>query len=140
MAASSSAWRAGPARTGDVGPKGIENDAAASDPDTRPAQLTWLVRTKLSPPPVRPDHVSRGPPVERLRQAARRAPLVLVSAPAGYGKTTLVSSLIPAMRDFAFAWLAIDEDDEDPARFLSALIAALQTLEPACGTAALAAL
>jgi LuxR family maltose regulon positive regulatory protein len=63
----------------------------------------------------------------------------LISASAGFGKTTLVSEWV-ARCDDSVAWLSLDEGDNDPARFLMYLVAALQTLEPQLGANVLAAL
>ncbi|MCP4996987.1 MAG: helix-turn-helix transcriptional regulator, partial [Gammaproteobacteria bacterium] len=57
----------------------------------------------------------------------------MISAPAGYGKTTLVATLTHTTTDLAFTWLALDEEDNNPTVFFVALIAALQRLNPACG-------
>ncbi len=75
---------------------------------------------------------------EGLRQGHR---LTLVSAPAGYGKTTLIAEWIHAAqeRDVAFprvAWLSLDEGDHDPAQFFVYLIGALQTMDGHIGQAA----
>jgi LuxR family maltose regulon positive regulatory protein len=78
--------------------------------------------------------------VERLDAGlARGCRLTLVSAPAGSGKTTLVSEWLARVEGKA-AWLSLDEADQDSARFLTYLIAALRTVEPQVGEAALAAL
>jgi LuxR family maltose regulon positive regulatory protein len=63
----------------------------------------------------------------------------LISASAGFGKTTLVSEWV-ARCDDSVAWYSLDEGDNDPARFLMYLVAALQTLEPQLGANVLAAL
>jgi len=65
--------------------------------------------------------------------------LTLISAAAGFGKTTLVSEWAAAC-GLPAAWLSLDEGDSDPARFLAYLIAALQTVAPSVGQGALAAL
>jgi LuxR family maltose regulon positive regulatory protein len=65
--------------------------------------------------------------------------LALISAPAGFGKTTLVSEWA-AVCDRPVAWLSLDEGDNDPARFLTYLVAALQTIAPKIGAGVLAAL
>src|SRR5262249_43393666 len=65
--------------------------------------------------------------------------LTLIAAPAGFGKTTLVSDWLDAIKRPA-AWLSLDEDDNDLARFLRYLIAALQTIQPQVGTEVLALL
>ncbi|MFC2031660.1 AAA family ATPase, partial [Chloroflexota bacterium] len=104
-----------------------------------------LLATKLYIPPVRPGLVSRPRLIERLnagltmRGAFSRA-LTLVSAPAGFGKTTLVSEWAQAMDGATppidIAWLSLDEGDNDPARFLAYMIAALRTIEARQGSAA----
>ena len=65
--------------------------------------------------------------------------LTLVSAPAGFGKTSLVSEWLANHR-VGTAWLSLDEKDNDPARFLTYLVSALQTAEPNLGTWVLNAL
>jgi LuxR family maltose regulon positive regulatory protein len=112
-------------------------------------QQVPLLQTKLYVPPLRPGLVSRPRLIERLnaglptRDAFSRA-LTLISAPAGFGKTTLVSEWVQPMGDqtppIAVAWLSLDKGDNDPARFLAYLIAALQTVETNIGKGALSAL
>jgi LuxR family transcriptional regulator, maltose regulon positive regulatory protein len=58
--------------------------------------------------------------------------LILLSAPAGFGKTTLLSTWVQEV-DLPASWLSLDEADNDPVRFLSYLIAALQQIDPAIG-------
>jgi LuxR family maltose regulon positive regulatory protein len=65
--------------------------------------------------------------------------LTLISAPAGFGKTTLISEWIAGCQRPA-AWLSLDEGDSDPTRFLSYLVAALQTIAPNIGEGVLGAL
>jgi LuxR family maltose regulon positive regulatory protein len=104
-----------------------------------------LLKTKFYIPPVRPGLVSRTHLVERLDEGLRLGcKLTLLSAPAGFGKTTLLSEWIagcgriePKVR---VAWVSLDEGDNDVVRFWSYAIAALQTLEPAIGQTALGAL
>lgn len=96
----------------------------------------WIVQTKLYPPQLRPDLIPRRRLLETLSQAVLGHRLTLISAPAGYGKTTLLASLPLVFSDLPLFWLALDEADNDPASFLSALIAALQRLNPACGVTA----
>ena len=77
--------------------------------------------------------VSRPRLVERL-QNGLTSRLMLVSAPAGYGKTTLMSEWRTGVgRDFFTAWLSLDEDDNDFTRFLTYIIAVLATLKPGFG-------
>ena len=58
--------------------------------------------------------------------------LMLISASAGFGKTTLVSEWI-ASCGRPVAWLSLDEGDKDPVRFISYLVAALQTIKAGLG-------
>ena len=83
-----------------------------------------LIRTKLYQPRVTGDLVPRPRLLQRLEQRRGR-PLTLVVAPAGFGKTTLVSSWLEAC-DCPSAWLSLDEDDDDLALFLTYLLAAMQ--------------
>ena len=89
-----------------------------------------ILATKLYIPPPRPGIVPRPRLVQRLNEglAAGRTPRVaLISASAGFGKTTLVSEWIAGCKR-PVAWLSLDEGDNDPTRFLTYLVAALQTL------------
>jgi len=98
---------------------------------------TPILATKLYIPPPRPKSVRRPRLIERLNEGLRQdagfaRKLTLISAPAGYGKTALVSEWVadcerlePKVRA---AWLSLDGGDSDPARFLTYLVAALQTL------------
>ncbi len=90
-----------------------------------------LIRTKLQRPPIIGEHVHRSQLLERLDQRRQR-PLTLVTAPAGYGKSTLVSCWLGAC-DLPAAWLSLDEADNDLSLFLSYLLAAVQTVSPAAG-------
>jgi LuxR family maltose regulon positive regulatory protein len=103
-----------------------------------------LLETKLYVPGPRRDLVLRPRLSERLdRGTASR--LVLVSAPAGFGKTTLVTEWLAA-RPAALAderlaaWLSLDPGDNDPASFWAYVIAALRTVAPGVGESALALL
>lgn len=96
---------------------------------------TPFLPTKLSPPTPRRRLVARPHLIKALNQAVGSAgKMTLLWAPAGFGKTTLVSSW---QREFAHpvAWLALDEHDNDPRRFWSYFIAALQRVEPQIGVA-----
>ena len=130
-----------------------------------------VLATKLYIPPPRPNAVPRPRLIERLNEGLQRTSgVTLISAPAGFGKTTLVSewiaSLTPplpeqhrhlrplpaASRPAALrtpegeglgvraAWLSLDENDNDLTRFLAHFIAALQTITPTVGEATLGAL
>ncbi len=89
-----------------------------------------LLRTKLRVPPPRPHPVARPHLLSQLSLGLSRR-LTLVSAPAGFGKTTLVSEWVHGLhgsdRAPRVAWLSLDEDDNDPARFWAHVIAALRT-------------
>jgi len=93
---------------------------------------TPLLATKLFIPAAKPGLVPRPLLVERLN-AALGYSLVLVSAPAGFGKTTLLSEWTRTQTKARTAWVSLDEGDNDPVRFWDYLIAALQTLQPGCG-------
>src|SRR5438105_464871 len=99
---------------------------------------TPILATKLYMPPLRPEVVSRPRLLERLNEGLRRH-LVLISAPAGFGKTTLVSQWL-ALIERPAAWLSLDEGDNDPARFLTYLVAALQTIAAHVGEGVLGVL
>lgn len=89
-----------------------------------------LLTTKHFIPPTRPDLVSRPRLLERLDDSRHRK-LTLVSAPAGFGKTTLLSEWINRGKAGSrIAWLALDERDSDPIRFLAYLVTALLNVEP----------
>jgi LuxR family maltose regulon positive regulatory protein len=97
-----------------------------------------LLQTKLYIPPARPERVPRPRLIERLN-AGLLGRLTLLSAPAGFGKTTLVTEWLNSVKR-PFTWLSLDEHDGDPARFLTYLLAALQKVVPAIGHAAQAML
>ena len=90
--------------------------------------LADVVGSKLHSPPALPGSVPRTALVNRLR-AAGAFPVVLVVAPAGYGKTTLLSQW--AARDARpFAWVSVDERDDDAHVLLKHVAAALDRVEP----------
>ena len=90
-----------------------------------------LLATKLYLPPPRPQVVRRPRLIERLNAGVHRK-LTLISAPAGFGKTTLVSAWVAGC-ERPTAWLSLDADDSEPARFLRYLVTALQTVAPTVG-------
>src|SRR5438270_555395 len=92
---------------------------------------TPILATKLYIPGLRPNVVSRPRLLERLNEGLHRK-LTLISAPAGFGKTTLVSEWVEGIERPA-AWLSLDEGENDPARFLTYLVAALQTIAATIG-------
>ncbi len=97
-----------------------------------------LLAAKLYIPPPRPGMVPRPRLIERMNEGLHRK-LSLVSAPAGFGKTTLVSEWVNDCARPA-AWLSLDEGDNDPGRFLTYLVNALQEIKPGIGDGLLAAL
>jgi len=102
--------------------------------------LAQVLATKLFIPPSRPNLVSRPNLTERLNAGLiGGSKLTLISAPAGFGKTTLISEWITRSKRPA-VWLSLDEGDNDPVRFLSYLVAALQTIKSELGEGLLAAL
>jgi LuxR family transcriptional regulator, maltose regulon positive regulatory protein len=98
-----------------------------------------LLATKFYFPPPRSEQVRRPRLLARLDESLT-CKLALVSAPAGYGKTTLVVEWISQIPQASFGWLSLDEGDNDPARFLNYLIAAIQKARPDAGERALAML
>ena len=97
-----------------------------------------ILATKLYIPRLRPHIVIRPRLIERLN-AGLHSNLTLISAPAGFGKTTLVSEWVLGC-ERPTAWLSLDEGDNDPTRFLTYLIAALQTIGPKIGEGVLGVL
>ena len=96
---------------------------------------TQLIRTKIAVPRARAGVVLRPRLVKRLWQAVER-PFTLASAPAGFGKTTLLATAVQSpRRDVRVAWLSLDQEDSDPARFFQYLIFALQSVVPNLGAA-----
>ena len=87
-----------------------------------------ICRTKLHRPPVTSDLVRRTRLLEYLEKHRDR-PFTLISAPAGYGKSTLASSWVEA-DDRPCAWLSLDESDSDLRAFLACVVAAVQTVFP----------
>ena len=92
---------------------------------------TPVLITKLYIPPPRPDVVLRPRLIERLNEGLHRN-LTLISAPAGFGKTTLVSDWV-ATCGRSVAWLSLEEGDSEPIRFLTYLVSALQTVAATIG-------
>lgn len=92
---------------------------------------TPILQTKLYIPSLRPQRVPRLHLIERLQDGLSRK-LILISAPAGFGKTTLVCDCL-ARIDRTAVWLSLDEGDNDLTRFLTYVIAAFQQCDPAIG-------
>ena len=90
-----------------------------------------ILHTKLHPPVAPVDFVTRPKLVKRLDERRGR-PLTLVSAPAGYGKSTLVSSWLTGCNG-AGVWISLDENDNNPHQFITYLLAGLQKIMPTIG-------
>jgi len=95
----------------------------------------FLLATKLLLPPARANVIPRPRLAERLADV-RQSKLTLISAPAGYGKTTLLSQWA-RQTSCRVAWVSLDADDDDPARFWTYFIAALRGLYPDLARSAL---
>lgn len=142
--------------------QGVSESKCAIDTEQPPIRA-WLAQTKFSPPLLPGDLIARPALRAALNAAICAHPLTLVSAPAGYGKTTLLADfcfsisdcLGPTPRDFRLeqtgndqnrnrystignrvTWLSLDEEDNNPAHFLACLITALGRVLPDCGDAA----
>ena len=99
-----------------------------------------LLETKLYAPRLRRGLVARPRLSGRLHRGAA-SQLTLVSAPAGFGKTTLLAEWLAVTRaGGSVAWLSLDKSDSEPASFWTYLIRALQTVAPGVGTSALSLL
>ena len=101
-----------------------------------PAQRTAgpgldLIASKLRPPPGRPGTIRRSSLIEQLTQDDPR-PIVSVVAPPGYGKTTLLSHWAERSSQ-EFAWVSVDEQDNDPRVLLSYVARALDAIQPVGG-------
>ena len=94
-----------------------------------------LVETKLLLPRPRRDVVPR-PRLAGLLERARGAPVTLVSAPAGFGKTSLLATWLSA-GDRPVAWVSLDERDRQPATYWTYVLLALDRAVPGAGAAAL---
>ena len=100
-----------------------------------------LLETKLYIPKWRPGLVSRPRLIQRLDQGTERK-LTLVSAPAGFGKTTVLAEWVAARSagERPAAWVSLDQSDNDPALFWAYFIAAVQTVQSEVGERALSSL
>jgi LuxR family maltose regulon positive regulatory protein len=101
-----------------------------------------LLQTKLYIPPPRPNLVPRPNLIQRLDEGLRLGyRLTLISAPAGFGKTTLISDWVQQIESRTpVAWLSLDERDNELPRFLAYAVAALQRIDDGFGQMALSLL
>lgn len=113
----------------------------ARQQDRRRAADVPLLATKLVIPPPHPRILLRPRLIERLQEGSSRK-LTLLSAPAGFGKTTLLSAWLGALagQGRPVAWVSLDSEDNDPTRFWSYLLAAINRAVPDMGNQALALL
>jgi LuxR family maltose regulon positive regulatory protein len=97
-----------------------------------------ILSTKLYIPPMRDDMVTRPRLIEKLNESLS-GKFSLISAPAGFGKTTFLSEWVNRV-ERSTCWISLDEGDNDLVRFLAYFIAALQTIKPNVGASILDAL
>jgi LuxR family maltose regulon positive regulatory protein len=100
-----------------------------------------LLEAKLYVPKLRRGLVARPRLIERMNRGAE-SKLTLISAPAGFGKTTLLAEWLAAAPagERSVAWLSLDQSDNQPAFFWTYLMAALQTVAPGIGATSLSLL
>jgi LuxR family maltose regulon positive regulatory protein len=99
--------------------------------DPKLDQSKYLLRTKFYVPSIRTNQVSRRRLIDLLNGGMDKT-LILISAPAGYGKTTLVSKWLKET-GVSSAWLSLDYGDNDSTRFLQYLVTAIQSTTPSVG-------
>jgi len=93
-----------------------------------------LLGTKLHRPSIPARWVQRPHLIQRLNEGLElKRQVTLVSAPAGFGKTTCIGEWVNTLDGWHIAWLSLDPSDDDPGRFIAYLIAALQNLESNLG-------
>src|SRR5829696_707809 len=90
-----------------------------------------IVKPKLTAPVPRPEQLARPRLLEPLRSASEYNKITLISAPAGYGKTTLLTQWREAEKaSLPFAWVTLDEQDNDPVRLWSHVVEAVRQVVP----------
>jgi LuxR family maltose regulon positive regulatory protein len=96
--------------------------------------MLGLLAIKLHRPSIPAKWVQRPYLIQRLNEGlAFNRPVTLVSAPAGFGKTTCISEWANALDGWPVTWLNLDSSDDDPGRFFAYLVAALQNVEASLG-------
>lgn len=96
--------------------------------------MSGLLVTKLRRPSILLKRVERNRLIDKLNASlASGHPLILVSAPAGFGKSTCISAWIDSLKTLQVAWLSLDSMDNDPVRFFAYFIAALQMVDEQLG-------
>ena len=106
--------------------------------DPQYGEFRPLLTTKLYIPRPRPNLISRSHLIERLNAGQARK-LTLISAPPGFGKTTLLSAWIP-QNQYCVTWVSLDAGDNDPFLFWAYIISAVQMLGAHLGERALSIL
>lgn len=96
-------------------------------------QPNWFPQTKLYPPQVGRQVLHRPRLLEAIYQAITTHRLILLSAPAGAGKTTAIASIYHDYPKLPLAWLTLDEQDNDTLTFFRAVLAAIRRCLPGCG-------
>ena len=117
----------------------LQPPAATPLPSFTGTPSLHLLTTKISVPPTRLNMVTRPRLMQRMN-AAVRGTITLIVAPAGWGKTTLLSAWYadPSHGTLPLAWVSLDASDNDPTRFWTYVLAALNTLHPGVGETPLA--
>lgn len=87
-----------------------------------------FLASKIHIPPLHGNLVNRTPLIRRLNEGVGNSRLTIISAPAGYGKSTLLREWVSQI-DTPVAWLSLEKDDNDPGRFWSYMLAALQIVQ-----------
>ncbi len=110
-------------------PQGTAAGAAVTGPLDRSERVRAVLpaRSKLYPPRARSRQVSRRPLIDRVQATDPDA--ILVTAPAGYGKSTMLAELA-RLDSRPTAWLTVDEVEDDPVALLTGVAAALDAVEP----------
>ena len=122
-------------------PASLDNTNVLNGPggtETRPATPALAVLSaKLKPPTLLPGWIDRRALLDRLAVGCV-CRLTLITAPAGYGKSTLAAQFVWRQQlpgAFQVVWLTLDAEDDDPAQFLTCLTAALTPLDASLGSA-----
>ena len=111
---------------------GIEQSTSEASGQWAADEAASILRTKLHRPPILPDFVPRADMVAQL-EMLRLRPATFISAPAGFGKSTMASLWLEAW-DGPYAWVSLNEEENDLAMFLTYLLAAIRKAFPGACT------